>query len=111
MPTACDVASNAHTLGAPADNSLVMLIRCGVDVVHLCTATNSVGITGDDSSRAAELELALVVCDLVEMVGPYRERSGRVGAAHVIMTGILDVEADVVLAGWLQIELANAKTR
>lgn len=103
MSAACDVASNAHALGASADNGLVVLVRGGVDVVHLCTATNSIRITRDNPSRAAELELALVVCDLVEMVGPYRERSWRVGAAHVIVAGIFDVEADVVLAGWLHI--------
>lgn len=111
MPTACDEASNAHALGASTDNSLVILIRGGVDVVHLCTATYSIRVASDDPSRAVELELALVVCDLVEMMSPNRERSGRIGAAHVVVAGILDVQADVVLAGWLHIELANAGTR
>lgn len=103
MAAPCYVASNAHALGASADNGLVMAIGGGVDVVHLCTATSSIGVARDNPSRATELELALVVCDLVEMMRPNRERSGRVGAAHIIVTGILDVEADVVLAGWLQI--------
>lgn len=99
MPTACDVASNAYALGASTDNGLVVLIRGGVDIVHLRTATNSIGLARDDPSRAVELELALIVCDLVEMMSPNRERSGRIGAAHVVVAGIFNVEADLVLAG------------
>lgn len=98
MPSTGNVASDAHTLGSSTNNRLVILIRSRIDVVQLCTTAYSEGVATNDFSRAAKRELAFIVRDVVEMVCPYGERARRVGTAKVVVAGVLDVEANIVLA-------------
>lgn len=76
-----------------------MLVCSDVYIVHLSSTTDGDGISLQDLAGAIQLILPLVVDDFLQIMSPYGEGAGRIGAAEVVVTSILDVETDIVLAG------------
>lgn len=105
MPAAGDVSSHAHALRASTNDSRTVLVRELVDIVHGRPAADSDGIAFDDGVAAVllvfcEREGALMEGKRVEVMHPDGEGSRRIRPAEEVMTAGLDIQTDIILAGW-----------
>lgn len=99
MPAATAVTNDADTPGRASNNRLVMFSRGEVGGVRRSAAADGQGTAADLGLAALELELAIVVLGVIEMMDPDGQRSRGNGPAVEVVASALDVESDVVLAG------------
>lgn len=105
MPAAGDVSSHTHALRTTTNDSRTVLVRELVDIIHGRPAADGDGIALNDGVAAVllvfcEREGALMEGKRIKVMHPDGEGSRRIGPAEEVVAAGLDIQTDIILAGW-----------